>query len=141
MDGINVLIGWNDERRFVDNVFFRRSVDAGASFQTLTRLTGSPFDDSAPVFGLSGSNAVLGWLDNRDGDINISFRRSDNSGMTWSAAGRIVRAPTDDPDVHCALMGSNVACAWTDLRTGASRLRARFSIDGGQTWPIIMNLE
>lgn len=134
LDGSTVMVTWADARNGVKDLSYRRSLTSAASFEGLTFLVKAPTDDSEPNLRISGTDAVLAWVDERNGNQSISFRRSGDTGATWGATSRLVGAPTDEFDPGCALQGGLAVCGWTDMRTGEPIPNVRNSLDGGQTW-------
>jgi len=134
LDGSTVMVTWADSRNGVKDLSYRRSLTGAASFEGLTFLVKAPTDDSEPNLRISGTDAVLAWVDERSGNQSISFRRSGDTGATWGATSRLVGAATDEFDPGCALQGGLAVCGWTDMRTGAPIPNVRNSIDGGLNW-------
>ncbi|UCD18819.1 MAG: T9SS type A sorting domain-containing protein [candidate division WOR-3 bacterium] len=74
------------------------------------------------------------WYDNRDGNYEIYYKRSEDGGATWGADMRL----TNDPGLSCmpsvAVSGSEVHVVWEDDRTQDPEVYHKRSTDGGVTW-------
>jgi hypothetical protein len=134
LDGSTVMVAWADSRNGVQDLAFRRSLDGATSFAGLTFLVRAATDDSEPSLRISGVDGILAWVDERSGNQSISFRRSGDTGASWSPTSRLVGAPTDEFDPGCDLDGSLAVCGWTDMRTGDPIPNVRNSLDSGQNW-------
>jgi hypothetical protein len=134
VNGDEMMIAWVDTRSGNDDLAYRRSINAGVSFAGLTFLVKAPTDDSELVIVASGTDGLLVWVDERSGNRNISYRRSDDGGQSFLSTVRLVSADTDDFAPACALEGGLAVCGWTDTRTGEPVPNVRNSVDGGQTW-------
>jgi hypothetical protein len=74
------------------------------------------------------------WYDNRDGNYEIYYKRSDDGGVTWGADTRL----TDDPNwsyaPSVAVAGSEVHVVWEDDRDQDTEVYYKCSTDNGTTW-------
>jgi hypothetical protein len=136
-----VLVGWMDNRNGVHDLAARRSTNHGASFAGLTFMVKAPTDDSQPVARVSGTSALLTWVDTRNVNRSISYRRSGDAGLTWGATARLVSASTDEYEPACDLLGALGACAWSDTRTGEPLPKVRQTLDGGALWGALFDLD
>lgn len=154
MDGTTMMIAWSDLRFGNQDLAYRRSTNSGVTFDGLTFLVKAPTDDSEPVISvIDGLGGLLTWVDERSGNKNISFRRSNDGGSSFGAAARLVNAPTDEFAPACDLkfgplnpgadgipnsgdetFAELAACVWVDTRSGEPKPHARHSLDGGMTW-------
>jgi hypothetical protein len=134
VDGMIMMIGWSDLRNGNQDLAYRRSSDSGASFAGLTFLVKAPTDDSQPFIGAGDLNGVLAWVDERDGNKNISYRRSSDGGASFGATSRLVAAGTDEYSPVCDVWTSLATCAWADTRDGGPKPHVRESNSGGIVW-------
>ncbi len=95
---LNVYVAWTDTRHFGQNLsleeeYFRRSTDGGASFDPEQRLTidppQSPANSWAPSLAARGQYVWISWFDSRDGNFEIYTKRSLDAGASWSADTRL----------------------------------------------------
>ena len=130
-----------DSRNGVEDLAARRSEDHGVVFQGLTFMVRAATDDLQPGLSVSGDTALLVWVDTRDTNRNISYRLSGNAGVDWGNTARLVSAPTDEFEPACDLLEMKGACAWSDTRTGAPLPKARQTVDGGNSWEALFDLD
>jgi hypothetical protein len=133
--GSTVVVAWEEYRDGPNGeIYFKRSVDAGASWSADTRLTNQASRSSSPSISASGSNVHVVWFDERDGNAEIYAKRSIDGGASFGADVRL----TSDPAVSeypCVLVsGPNVHVVWMDDRDGNTEIYAKRSTDGGTTW-------
>ncbi len=90
----NVYVAWTDTRHFgqsfsLEEEYFRRSTDNGATFEPEQRLTidplGSPADSWAPSLAARDQYVWISWFDSRDGNFEIYVKRSLDAGASWSS--------------------------------------------------------
>src|SRR5215208_5786397 len=77
----NVYIVWSDATTGNGDIYFKRSVDNGTTFDEIknisTNNTGSSF---FPQMSAVGSNVYVAWIDTTTGNNEIFFRQSNNTG-------------------------------------------------------------
>lgn len=64
-------------------VFFRRSIDNGITWETEQQLSNANGRSEDPAIAAQGSYVHLSWNDNRNGPMEIYYRRSADGGSTW----------------------------------------------------------
>ena len=134
LDGSLALVGWVDDRSGSSDLAFRRSQDAGSSFADLEFLVRAPSDDTGISMRLGGTDALVSWVDRKSGNQDVSVRHSQDGGVTWGVATRLVSAPSDESLPTCDVTAGLASCSWIDSRTGELSPHARESLDAGQTW-------
>ncbi len=142
VSGSNLYVVWNQAN--VDNdskdIFFRRSLDNGATWGPKVKLStsssGSPelFDVMANVVG-SGSNVYVTW----DGPSGVFLRRSTDNGASWKSPTPIGSGSGQVPPAVIAA-GSNVYLAWAGEVNLQFDALFRRSTDNGATWKPTINL-
>ncbi len=114
--GSNVHIVFIDNRDFTSReIYYKRSTDGGISWETDTRLTNDPADSYRPNIALSGSAVHVVWMDSRDGDYRIYYKRSDDGGTNWTADALLTEP--DAPYSHnpsIAVSGPVVHVVWNE---------------------------
>jgi hypothetical protein len=92
---------------------------------------------SSPAVALVGSNVFVAWQDNRNGQTDIYFNRSTDTGATWRSTD--TRMDTDTMGTHgservdvSADSANHVIVTWQDVRNGSTYdIYARVSGDNG----------
>lgn len=130
-DPAGILVAaWEDDRDGqAMEIYLRRSLDGGASWQAAQRLTEHGQGAFDPILWRHGTTWAIAWEDARGG---IYIRRSEDDGVTWLPEIRV----TDGKAAWPQLAGTpdNLWCAW-ELDTGESeRIYVTRSTDGGKTW-------
>jgi hypothetical protein len=91
VDASTVFVVWADARTDSGDIYFRRSTDSGANWSTEKKVNtdaGTALQ-TAPECAASGTKVYLVWQDSRDGDPNIYFSESADSGANFTANVRI----------------------------------------------------
>jgi CspA family cold shock protein len=87
-----VVAAWVDYRDANEEEYLRRSLDAGASWGPLRRLTHNPADSWAPSLAIAGTTVHLAWFDRRNaGATDHDVERA------LDAAARLVGLKTAPP--------------------------------------------
>src|SRR5215211_3796019 len=83
----NVYVVWSDATTGNGDIYFKRSVDNGTTFDEIgnvsTNNTGSSF---FPQISAVGSNIYVAWIDTTTGNNEIFFRHSNNTGESFRGA-------------------------------------------------------
>ena len=133
--GSIVGIAWQDNRDGNPEIYFKRSTDAGASWEADVRLTNDTAHSYFSSVAVSGSLVHVVWTEYRDIDEEIYYKRSTDAGATWGADTRLINAAgySDYPSV--AASGSSVHVVWYDDRENSTfQIYHKRSTDGGATW-------
>ena len=145
--GDSVYVGWNDLRNGAVDIYFNRSIDAGATWlaSDIRLDTDAPGTANSNDVALAadGTNVYFAWWDARNGEDDIYFNRSLDNGATWLASD--IRIDTGDlpgaslsnwPEIGCD--GDTVYVIWEDWRNGSLVNNADVyfnrSEDAGATW-------
>lgn len=139
-----VFVVWEDLRAGrARDLYFRRSTDGGATFESEHRLDTDPAGSGVsyhPLLATADDGVVIAtWWDERDGLADVYVRRSTDAGATWNAPE--VRLDPGAPgevvsrDVRVQASGTQVTVVWEEARTSAgARIVGRTSTDAGATW-------
>ena len=140
--GSAVYVVWYDHRNGLEDIYFNRSLDGGATWLAADVGIGTDVPGAAsswsPEIAASGSTVYVTWSDGRNGSTDIFFNRSSDGGGTWLATD--VRIGSDVPGaassnfVKMAASGPAVFVTWSDGRNGSSDVYFNRSLDGGTTW-------
>lgn len=125
---------WADERDGNAEVYYKRSLNSGVSWEADVRLTSSAGSSYFPAIHVSGSMILVAWSDNRDGNFEIYFKRSEDGGSTWSTDTRLTSNTSGSDYPSIAASGSVVIIVWQDLRDTDYEIYFKRSTNGGISW-------
>ena len=132
--GNNVHITWYEDRDSDYEIYYKRSTDGGVNWGNDTRLTNHPSFSLYPSIAVSGSTLHLVWQDSRDGNEEIYYLRSTNSGSNWEASTRLTNSSGQSKYPSVSVSGNSVHVFWHDFRSGSWKIYYKRSSDGGVTW-------
>lgn len=88
--GSIIYIVWNDNVSGNHEIYFKKSTNSGNNWSSPGRLTWNSGDSSAPVITVDSSgNLHLVWEDQTPGKCEIFYKKSTNTGTSWSAVQRL----------------------------------------------------
>jgi hypothetical protein len=126
---------WCDGRGGNMDVFYKRSQDAGTTWDADVDLADDPESSQCCAVAASGQNVHVVWDGNRDGNEEIYIRSSSDGGSSWSGTTRLTvdDAISKMPCVAC--WQNHVYVTWLDGRTpSGSQVFIKMSSDNGATW-------
>ena len=147
-DGTTVHALWTDDRRApggtANDVFYRRSVDGGLSFEPEVSIDrGGPFDGRR---GLSmarrADELVIAWREDRPDPVvfarnELRVRTSNDAGQSFSAVRQVGGyEPFVDILGFLDLVATDAGfvLGWSDWRSGVAEIYTSRSVDGGGSW-------
>src|SRR4030095_726785 len=139
-NGNDVHFVWYDERNggpFGNKeIYYIRSSDGGVSWGTETRLTNNVDFSLYPTVAVNGSAIHVVWADRRDGNFEIYYKRSTNSGLTWGPDTRLTNNTFEGSFPSVAADAAGVYVVWHDDRDFMNYPEIYFkkSTDGGASW-------
>jgi hypothetical protein len=127
---------WHDDTPGNDEIYYRRSTDAGASWSASQRLTWNSGGSYNPVIAIDSTNHLyVAWTDHTPGNNEIYYRKSTDGGTTWSAVKRLTWTSGWSSYVALAIDStSHLHVIWEDDTPGNVELYYKRSTDGGGTW-------
>ena len=136
VDGSNIYVVWWDYDHPTGNseIYFKRSVDGGGTWNAKMRLTRNPGFSSNPSIAVDGPNIYVVWEDDSPGNREVYFKRSVDGGVTWKANQRVTRNAGDSFWPSIAVDGPNIYVVWEDDTAGKPEIYFNRSVDGGVTW-------
>ena len=129
-----VHVVWWDERDGNWEIYYKRSTDGGISWGADTRLTNNSSESYNPSVSVSGSVVHVVWYDERDGNLEIYYKRSTDGGVSWGADTRLTNNPAESHSPSASISGSVVHVVWRDNRDGNYEIYYKRSTDGGVSW-------
>jgi hypothetical protein len=118
LSGSTVHVVWFDNRDYNYELYYKRSIDGGANWEADTRLTYDTAYSSSPSVAVSGSVVHVVWLEIREGNLDIYYKRSTDVGLSWGADTRLMNNTTESSHASVAVSGSVVNVVWEDNRDG-----------------------
>jgi len=112
------------------DIFYRRSMDGGRTWEPVRRLTTDRAHSMYPTAAITGTNIHVAWVDDRRGSWLLYYKRSTDEGVTW------------EPDTALASAGNypylpSLAASGPDIHIVWNRLGLLYylrSTDNGATW-------
>jgi hypothetical protein len=132
--GPAVHLVWNDGRDRSMEIFYKRSMDGGATWESDVKLSYDSSFTYSPSLSVSGSNVYVVQHTYRDGNYEIYFLRSTDEGVTWNGNTRLTSDTAFSGFPSVASSGSNVHIVWEDDRNANSEIFYKCSTDRGSTW-------
>ncbi|MBU4189646.1 MAG: Ig-like domain-containing protein, partial [Candidatus Thermoplasmatota archaeon] len=143
VNGSFVHVVWSDSRDTgsvgLKEIYYRRSTNGGGNWSGETRLTNDPSDSATPLIVAQGSTVYIIFADNRDGDYEAFYIRSDDNGGNWTVPQRITSADgVDSAPFSLAVNGNNLYLVGRDERwVGGNPYYSIWfmnSTDNGDNW-------
>ena len=135
--GMAVHAVWTDDRDgHIGEIYYKRSTDAGATWQADTSLTMGLPNSYYPCVAASGSEVHLVWWSENGGYHDIFYKRSLDNGMTWSGNALLTTVSNWAGCPTIAVSGSMVHIVWEDDRDSPQwpEIYYKKSSDRGITW-------
>ncbi|HNS17146.1 MAG TPA: exo-alpha-sialidase [Bacteroidales bacterium] len=136
VSGSTVHIVWSDMRDGNWEIYYKRSVDGGTSWGTDTRLTIDANESVSPSVAVCGTTLHLVWMDARDLNAEIYYKRSADAGLGWGADVRLTNTVTASYNPCIAVTGTTVHVVWEEEFSGTDTYEIHYvnSPDAGATW-------
>ena len=139
VEGSVIHLVWYDYRNATGSwdfeIYYKRSADGGLTWGPDTRLTNNPSYSGFPCVAVSGEAVHVVWEDDRDGNGEVYYKRSDDGGLNWGPDTQLTNEPADSWDPVVAVNDSAVHIVWMDMRDGSDyEVYYKRSTDGGTSW-------
>lgn len=134
VSGSLVNISWRDSRTGNDDIFHKRSTNAGTTWSADNPLTTNNLSQYNPVIASFGQIILIVWNDFRHGNGEIYYKRSTNGGANWGADTRLTSNDSVSIYPSLSMSGQVAHISWNDRRYGNDEILYRASPDGGLTW-------
>lgn len=134
-EGLSFHVVWADLRNDYQEIYHRRSLDGGATWENDNRLTTIDAGSCNPIVAVSNSVVHVVWQDDRDqtGNDITYYKRSADNGASWSPDVRLDDADESTVPVVAAA-DTLVYVVWNGLHDIYPVCYYRRSTDGGATW-------
>ena len=134
VSGSVVHVVWQDDRNGNTEIYYKRSIDDGGSWEADTRLTNNASSSVSPSVTVSGPAVHVVWFDNRDGNEEIYYKRSLDFGGSWGTDIRMTNNSAISRNPSVTASGSAAHVVWEDNREGNWEIYYKGSIDEGVNW-------
>ncbi len=134
VSGDTVHVVWVDKRSSTASaIFYKRSIDAGLTWNTEVALTDSNGKASFPAIAVSGSSVHVVWMDSLGGVRVSDYKRSLDGGATWGAFAVIDSNSAFWPGVAAS---GNLVIVSLNLQDSIANteVHCRRSLNNGTTW-------
>lgn len=106
-------------------------------WQADQRLTNDPSESrcaTTKAVAANGPAVHVVLFDNRDGNQEIYYKSSSDTGLTWSADVRLTNNASNSQTPRIVVSGTSLHCVWQDNRDGNYEVYYKRSTDNGATW-------
>jgi hypothetical protein len=134
VNGSNIHVLWRDFRDGNWEIYYKRSITNGSTWEADKRLTNDPAASESPFVSVSDVYVHIVWYDSRDGNNEVYYKRSTNNGVNWENDKRLTYDPSDSPNPFITASGSNVHIVWEDFRDGNYEIYYNRSTNYGVSW-------
>ena len=125
---------WNDNRDGNYEIYYKRSTDSGINWSADLRLTNNSGVSYLPSLAVSGLFVHVVWVDDRDTNREIYYKRSTDGGVSWGADRRLTNNIENSFYPFVTAFGSNLHLVWYDLRDYSEQVYYKRSTDDGISW-------
>jgi hypothetical protein len=140
VSGSNVYIVWRDTTLGNEEIFFKKSINDGASFGSTVYLSGissKPINSVRPQIVANANNVYLVWSKGNfdQGRTDVLFKRSINNGASFGSVVNLSNNPTTLSTLQKIFVSSNkVYVVWTEGQFNDRQILFKRNIDGGATF-------
>src|ERR671915_609763 len=145
LDNNNVYVVWSDDSTGNGDIYFKRSVDNGTTFDSTNNISkNNTGTSSTPQVAANSGNVYVIWTDTTSGASEINYRQSVDGGAKFAGIRELSKTRSIDgesarfPQIVTA--GNNVYVAWQDSVQGGNEIFFRASTDLGTKFTGIKNL-
>ncbi len=97
---------------------YKKSTNSGITWSRDTLIAGNPGGSFNPNVSASGQNVHVVWMDNRQGNSEIYYIHSTNSGTSWTPDIRLTNHLYTSKDASVSNSNTAVHVAWADTFEG-----------------------
>ena len=116
----NLHVVWGEDTPGYSEVYYKRSTDGGATWETSRRLTWTAGNSNEPEIAADPSgNLHVVWGDNLPGNPEVYYKKSPDGGSSWGPTQRLTWSSGDSwhPKIAADSSG-NLHVVWDDDITG-----------------------
>jgi hypothetical protein len=140
VSGNNVYVVWRDNTPGNEEIFFKRSINNGASFGSLIYLSDNstkPINSVRPQIAANANNVYVVWSKGNfdQGRSNVLFKRSINDGASFGRTFNLSNNPTTLSTLQkVSVLDNRVYVVWTEGQFYNRQILFKRSIDNGATF-------
>ena len=127
-----IHISWNDKRTGTMEIYYRRSLDAGATWGPETPLTNS--DSYSSMVSIDGNHVDVPCGKTLNTHIEVYMNQSSDSGATFGASQQITHDSLGDAYPYLLRNGMDLYMVYMQFQVGHQSPFYLHSGDGGATW-------
>lgn len=134
-DGNTLHVIWRDYRNGTNpEIYYKQSLNGGIDWSQDIRLTNDPEYSSVPCISALNSVVHVVWLEARDGNSEIYYKRSTDNGLNWQPDFRLTNDVYNSDFPFVCAFGSFVHVVWQESRNDTSEIYYKHSTDFGASW-------
>ncbi|NOJ29555.1 MAG: hypothetical protein DA328_05230 [Nitrososphaeraceae archaeon] len=131
----NVYAVWTDDELGNNEIFFKRSTDAGNTFGSTENLSVTNGSSIFPQISVSENYVYVFWTDYTTGNGDVYVRTSSDGGNTFSPIKNISnKLNGTDIGISSYAIKNRIFVVWTDKVPLNEVIRLKSSLDGGQNF-------
>jgi hypothetical protein len=141
----NLYVVWSDDSTGNGDIYFKRSVDNGTTFDTVNNISQNNTGRSSdPEIGTHTNNVYIVWTDVSSNKNEVFYRQSVDGGVMFGGIKELSKTRSINGEFalypRIITSGNNVYVAWQDKVLGGNEIFFRASNDGGNKFTGIKNL-
>jgi hypothetical protein len=140
--GNRIHVIWNDNTPIYNQIFYKRSTNGGLTWSALSQLTWNDGGSCDPMIAADTSSGIhVVWRDKSPGNWEIFYKRSTDSGISWSGPTRLTwNGENSLYPVIAVDSGDGIHVVWHDMNPGNWEIFYKKSTDGGISWSGLIRL-
>jgi hypothetical protein len=115
VSGKNVYVVWQEDFPGADEIFYKRSMDRGTTFENTVNLSSNPTGSEGPAIASSGKNVYVVWRDAISGNLEIAFSHSSDGGGRFGPVQDLSNTIGSSVRPAIATNNHNVYVVWEDF--------------------------
>ncbi len=130
-EGNRTFVVWQDNTTGNNEIYLKRSTDAGVSFDAKKNMSNNAGDSQFPQIESEGNRTFVVWQDNTTGNNEIYLKRSTDGGVSFDAKKNMSNNAGDSQFPQIESEGNRTFVVWQDNTTGNNEIYLKRSTDAG----------